>query len=80
MPDADVVATRSEGVRAKTALAWGLVDEIAPPSKFADTVQRRAQAAAQRSHRSPGGPGITLDRLERSSKRMKSPTRTSPRA
>ena len=65
---ADVVATRSEGVRAKTALAWGLVDEIAPPSKFADTVLRRAQAAAQRSHRSPGGPGITLDRLERSVK------------
>src|SRR5262252_6817535 len=65
---ADVVATRSEGVRAKTALAWGLVDEIAPPSKFADTVQRRAQAAAERSHRSPGGPGITLDRLERSVK------------
>ena len=29
---ADVVATRSEGVRAKTALAWGLVDAIAPPS------------------------------------------------
>jgi benzoyl-CoA-dihydrodiol lyase len=46
----------------------GLVDEIAPPSKFADTVQRRAQAAAQRSHRSPGGPGITLDRLDRSFK------------
>src|SRR6516225_7400516 len=65
---ADVVATRSEGVRAKTALAWGLVDEVAPPSKFADTVQRRAEAAAQRSHRSPGGPGITLDRLERSVK------------
>ncbi len=63
---ADVVATRSEGVRAKTALAWGLVDAIAPPSKFADTVQRRAQAAAERSHRSPGGPGITLERLDRS--------------
>jgi benzoyl-CoA-dihydrodiol lyase len=63
---ADVVATRSEGVRAQTALTWGLVDAIAPPSKFADTVQRRAQAAAERSHRSPGGPGITLERLDRS--------------
>src|SRR5260370_19598755 len=61
---ADVVATRSEGVRAKTALAWGLVDAIAPPSKFADTVQRRAHAAAERSHRSPGGPGLTLERLD----------------
>src|SRR5215472_15890576 len=33
---ADVFATTSEGVRAKTALDWGLVDAIAPPSKFAD--------------------------------------------
>src|SRR5262249_31178798 len=58
---ADVVATRSEGVRAKTALAWGLVDAIAPPSKFAGTVQQRAQAAAQPARRSPRAPGIAPD-------------------
>ena len=63
---ADVVATRSEGVRAKTALEWGLVDAIAPPSKFADTVRTRAQAAAARSGRAPGGPGITLAPRDRS--------------
>jgi benzoyl-CoA-dihydrodiol lyase len=63
---ADVVATRSEGVRAKTALAWGLADAIAPPSKFAGTVLARARDAAARSRRSPGGPGITLAPLERS--------------
>ena len=65
---ADVVATRSEGVRAKTALEWGLVDAIAPPSKFADTVRERARAAAARSRRAPGGPGITLAPLDRSVK------------
>jgi benzoyl-CoA-dihydrodiol lyase len=63
---ADVVATRSEGVRAKTALAWGLVDAIAPPSRFAGTVRERAQAAAGRSRRAPGGPGVTLAPLDRS--------------
>ena len=63
---ADVVATRSEGVRAKTALDWGLVDAIAPPSRFADTVRERARAAAARSRRAPGGPGITLAPLDRS--------------
>ncbi|HEX7270395.1 MAG TPA: enoyl-CoA hydratase-related protein, partial [Streptosporangiaceae bacterium] len=35
---ADVVATRSEGVRGRTAQAWRLVDEVAPPSRFAGTV------------------------------------------
>ena len=62
---ADVVATRSEGVRAKTALEWGLVDAIAPPSRFAATVHERAQAAAGRSRRAPGGPGIELTPLDR---------------
>ena len=62
---ADVVATRSEGVRAKTALAWGLVDAIAPPSKFGQAVLDRAQAAAAGSRRAPGGPGIELTALDR---------------
>jgi benzoyl-CoA-dihydrodiol lyase len=62
---ADVVATRSEGVRAKTALEWGLVDAIAPPSRFAGTVRERARAAVARSRRAPGGPGVTLTPLHR---------------
>ncbi len=62
---ADVVATRSEGVRGRTAQAWRLVDEIAPPSRFADTVRERALAAAARSRRLPGGPGVELTPLAR---------------
>src|SRR6516164_3801288 len=57
---ADVFCTTEEGVRAKTALEWGLVDAIAPPSRFTGTVRERAQAAVARSRRAPGGPGITL--------------------
>jgi benzoyl-CoA-dihydrodiol lyase len=62
---ADVVATRSEGVRGRTAQAWGLVDEVAPPSRFAGTVRDRALAAAARSRRLPGGPGVQLTPLAR---------------
>ena len=60
---ADVFATRSEGVRGKTAQAWRLVDEVAPPSRFDATVRERARAAAARSRRLPGGPGIGLPPL-----------------
>jgi len=62
---ADVVATRSEGVRGKTAQAWRLVDEVAPRSRFAEIVRERALAAAARSRRLPGGPGIELTPLDR---------------
>jgi benzoyl-CoA-dihydrodiol lyase len=62
---ADVVATRSEGVRGRTAQAWRLVDRVAPPSRFTDTVREAALAAASRSQRLPGGPGIQLPPLDR---------------
>src|SRR5215471_9730648 len=60
---ADVVATRSEGVRGKTAQAWRLVDEVAPRSRFAEIVRERAQAAAGRArHRAhPFGPAGQRD-------------------
>ncbi len=60
---ADVFSTRAEGVRGQTARAWHLVDEVAPPSRFAGTVRERAAAAAARSTRLPGGPPVTLDPL-----------------
>ena len=62
---ADVVATRSEGLRGRTALAWRLVDRVAPPSRFTDAVREAALAAAARSQRLPGGPGIQLPPLDR---------------
>jgi benzoyl-CoA-dihydrodiol lyase len=61
---ADVFATRAEGVRGQTARAWHLVDEVAPPSRFAGTVRLRAQAAAARSRRLPGGPPVALPALD----------------
>ena len=46
---ADVFCTVAEGVKGKRAVAWGLVDEIATRSRFADAVSRRAAALAASS-------------------------------
>ncbi|MDQ3032816.1 MAG: 2,3-epoxybenzoyl-CoA dihydrolase [Myxococcota bacterium] len=62
---ADVFCTTSEGVRGKRAIEWGVVDAIAPRSRFAEAVKERASALAK----SAGGPapkegaGIELDPL-----------------
>ncbi len=62
---ADVFCTTSEGVRGKRALEWGVVDAIAPRSRFADAVKERAAALAKKATaaRSKEGPGIELDAL-----------------
>ncbi|MGW4794332.1 2,3-epoxybenzoyl-CoA dihydrolase [Nonomuraea sp. NPDC004297] len=60
---ADVFATRSEGVRGRTAVAWGLVDEAVPRSRFEETVRRRAREAAARSSRPAGAAPIPLPPL-----------------
>ena len=60
---ADVFCTTSEGVRGKRAVDWGLVDAIAPRSKFEDAVKERAQALAAQADRNDRGPGIHLDPL-----------------
>jgi len=63
---ADVFATRPEGVRGKTAVAWGLVDEVVPRATFGTVVQQRARAAAARSSRSAGDHrGVRLTPLRR---------------
>jgi benzoyl-CoA-dihydrodiol lyase len=61
---ADIFATRSDGVRGKTAVDWKLVDELAPRREFQETVRRRALELAQRSDR-PDTEGIELVPLER---------------
>ncbi|WAC92616.1 2,3-epoxybenzoyl-CoA dihydrolase [Mycobacterium sp. Aquia_213] len=62
---ADVFATRSDGVRGKTAAQWGLVDELATPRQFDDAVRRRATELAARSARPSDARGIELVALKR---------------
>jgi benzoyl-CoA-dihydrodiol lyase len=63
---ADLFCTNADGVRAQRAKAWGLVDEIAPPSEFPELVRTHAAAAAQRSLRTQrAATGIALRPLER---------------
>jgi benzoyl-CoA-dihydrodiol lyase len=59
---ADAFATLAEGVRGERALAWSLVDEIAPRGRFAAAVDA---AAARLAERSPprAGPGVALSPL-----------------
>jgi benzoyl-CoA-dihydrodiol lyase len=60
---ADVFATRPEGVKGRTAVEWGLVDEAIPRSRFEETVRERAREAAAASPRTGTG-GISLPMLE----------------
>jgi benzoyl-CoA-dihydrodiol lyase len=62
---ADVFATRAEGAKGRQALDWGLVDEVVPPSRFAEAVKERAAAMAERSDRPAGATGVELTPLER---------------
>src|SRR6267143_7214596 len=63
---ADVFCTTAEGVRADRALAWKLVDHIAPPAGFRQIVAGRAQALASENDRLADAEGIALRPLERS--------------
>ena len=58
---ADIFCTTSEGIRGKRAVEWGLVDAIAPRSKFEEAVAERAKTLAAQSADVEKGPGITLD-------------------
>jgi benzoyl-CoA-dihydrodiol lyase len=62
---ADVFATRSDGVRGKTAVDWGLVDEVVPRRDFRTVVEQRAREAAARHPRPADVRGIQLAPLER---------------
>lgn len=61
---ADVFATRSDGVKGRTAVDWKLVDELAPPRRFDEVVRQRAAELAARSDR-PAAAGIELTPLVR---------------
>jgi benzoyl-CoA-dihydrodiol lyase len=61
---ADVFCTTAEGVRADRAKEWKLVDHVAKPQQFAETVKARALELAKLSDR-PGGEGVALKPLAR---------------
>ena len=63
---ADVFATRTEGIRGRQAVEWGLVDAVAPASGFDALVAERTAARVAASDRDPGGgQGLLLTPLTR---------------
>jgi benzoyl-CoA-dihydrodiol lyase len=62
---ADVFCTTEEGVKGKRALEWRLVDEVAPGSKFDETIAARAKEFAAKSGRNGAAQGIKLTPLAR---------------
>jgi len=62
---ADVFCTIEEGIKGKRAVAWRLVDEIAPNSKVDARVAERAKEFAASSKRDASGRGIALTPLSR---------------
>ncbi|HEX3647146.1 MAG TPA: 2,3-epoxybenzoyl-CoA dihydrolase [Pseudonocardiaceae bacterium] len=62
---ADVFATRSDGLKGRTAMEWKLVDETAPPSRFDDATRERATALAETSNRPVDATGVRLTPLHR---------------
>jgi benzoyl-CoA-dihydrodiol lyase len=62
---ADVFATKSEGVKGRTAVDWRLADAIVSRGQFDQEVRSRAEEAARRSRRSPGEQGVQLTPLQR---------------
>ena len=63
---ADCFATMPEGVGGRKALAWRLVDETVPPTKWEESVAARAAELAASSSRLSGTPGIELTPLGKS--------------
>ena len=62
---ADFFCTTSEGLRGQRALAWDLVDALAPRSRFDEVVHARALERATQSDRPAEAAGMTLTPLAR---------------
>jgi benzoyl-CoA-dihydrodiol lyase len=62
---ADYFCTIEEGIKGKRAVAWRLVDEIAPNSKLEARIAERAKEFAAASKRNASGQGIKLTKLNR---------------
>src|SRR6184192_3265357 len=62
---ADFFCTTEEGVRGARAAEWGLVDEVVPRSRLAETVTQRARELAAKTDRPRDARGVTLRLLRR---------------
>jgi benzoyl-CoA-dihydrodiol lyase len=62
---ADYFATRSEGIGGEKAVRWGLIDEVAPRSTWADSIAARAASLAERSTRPATTNGVKLTPLHK---------------
>jgi benzoyl-CoA-dihydrodiol lyase len=62
---ADAFCTVEEGVKGKRAVAWRLVDEVAPNSRFDAAVKSAAEKLAAASDRPTDATGISLTPLDR---------------
>jgi benzoyl-CoA-dihydrodiol lyase len=62
---ADVFCTTQEGVRGSKAVAWRLVDEVVPNSRFEEVIAERVGELAAASDRPGGHKGIALGSLAR---------------
>ena len=63
---ADIFCTTTEGVRGQKAKDWRLVDDIAKPAVFNETIKQRAEALAAQSDRPADACGVNLKPLNRS--------------
>jgi benzoyl-CoA-dihydrodiol lyase len=62
---ADIFCTTTEGVRGQKAKDWRLVDAVAKPAVFAQTVQARALELAASSDRPTDSKGVQFTRVQR---------------
>jgi len=60
---ADVFVTKSEGVKAPTALRWGLVDAAIARGQFDESMSARAASIAAQRSRPKAAPGVALEPL-----------------
>jgi benzoyl-CoA-dihydrodiol lyase len=61
---ADVFSTLAEGLKAKRAREWGLIDGHFPTSKFQEGVEARVAEMLKESEGREAGPGIKLNPLD----------------
>src|SRR5215207_6071563 len=61
---ADVFSTLAEGLKAKRATEWGLIDGHFPTSKFQEGVEARVQEILKEAGGQESGPGVKLNPLD----------------